>query len=308
VAELPSLPAVPVVVDLPTGKQLTVRQMEEHDIAGLDALYNGLSLDDTYRRFFSAFAARGFAPKWYARTRAEGFGIAAVLDDGLPGARLVAEAGYVLLANGDAEFGITVAPDWRGWLGPYLLDVLVEVAAAKGIPNLEADILTENRPMQTLVRRRGTVMMGDGEDFSVVRVAIAAASEGGPSWPATPGRHRLLVEAQGGRWAHAADATRAGFEVLTCGGRDARCPALDGHVCPLADGADVIVVARPPSDAQTQSLIEAHSRLHPSVPVIVQRRAGEDESDACSLLAGSTGAEVVAMLRRTVGDETPPER
>jgi hypothetical protein len=300
---------VPVVVELPGGKTLTVRQMAEHDIAGLDALYEALSVDDTYRRFFSAFAARGFAPTWFARTRDQGFAIVAVADDGLPGARLVAEAGYVMLANGDAEFGITVAPDWRGWLGPYLLDVLVEVAAAKGIPNLEADILTENRPMQTLVRRRGTVTMGDSEDYTVVRVAIAAASKGRPSWPATPGRRRLLVEAQGGRWAHAADAGRAGFEVLTCGGQDARCPALDGQTCPLAEGADVIVVARPPSDPRTRSLIEAHKRLHPNVPVVVQRRAEDGASDsACSLLAGSTGAEVVATLRRAVGDSAPPEQ
>ena len=242
------------MIELPGGKKLTVRQMAEEDVAGLDALYTGLSLEDTYRRFFSAFGGRHFAPTWYARTRDEGFGIVAVLDDGLPEARLVAEVGYILLPNGDAEFGLTVARDWRGWLGPYLLDVLVAVAAAKGIPNLEADILTENRPMQTLVRRRGPVTMGPGDDFSVVRVAIAAASPGRPSWPATPGRHRLLVEAQGGRWAHAADAARAGFEVLTCGGPDAKCPALEGRACPLAEGADVIVVARPPSDARTQSL------------------------------------------------------
>ena len=166
------------------------------------------------------------------RTRDQGFGIVAVVDDGLPGARLVAEVGYVLLANGDAEFGLTVAPDWRGWLGPYLLDVLVGVAAVKGIPNLEADILAENRPMQTVVRRRGAVTMGGGEDFTVVRIVIAAASPGRPAWPATPGRHRLLVEAQGGRWAHAADAVRAGFEVLTCGGPDRAVPGAGGTRLP----------------------------------------------------------------------------
>jgi hypothetical protein len=136
-------------------------------------------------------------------------------------------------------------------------------------------------------------------------VAIPAASPGRPSWPLTPGRHRLLVEAQGGRWAHAADATRAGFEVLTCGGPDAKCPALEGRACPLAEGADVIVVARPPSDARTQSLIAAHSRLHPSVPVIVQARADEADRGGCSLLAGSTGAQVVATLRRAVGEAAP---
>ncbi len=243
VAEPPSPPVVPVVIDLPSGKKLTVRQMAEEDVAGLDALYTGLSLEDTYRRFFSAFGGRDFASTWYARTRDKGFGVVAVLDDGVPEARVVAEVGYILLPNGDAEFGLTVARDWRGWLGPYLLDVLVAVAAENGIPNLEADILTENRPMQTLVRRRGQVTMGSGDDFSVVRVAIPAASPGRPSWPVTPGRHRLLVEAQGGRWAHAADATRAGFDVLTCGGPNAKCPALEGRACPLAEGADAIVVA-----------------------------------------------------------------
>jgi len=296
---------VPVVIDLPSGKKLTVRKMAEEDVPGLDALYSALSVEDTYRRFFSAFGERGFGAKWYARTRDNGFAVVAVLEDGLAEARVVADGGYVLLANGDAEFGLTVARDWRGWLGPYLLDVLVAVAASKGIPNLEADILTENRPMQTLARRRGVVTMGAGDDFSVVRVALPAASPDRPSWPATPGHHRLLVEAQGARWAHAADAMRAGFEVLTCGGPDARCPALQGRVCPLADGADVIVIARPPSDARTQSLVTAHARLHPSVPVIVQGQAGE--AGDCSLHAGSTGAQVAAALRQAVGDAPPPE-
>jgi hypothetical protein len=298
---------VPVVIELPGGKKMTVRQMVEEDVAGLDALYTGLSVEDAYRRFFSGFGGRGFAPTWYARTRDEGFGLVAVVDDGLPGARVVAEIGYVLLPNGDAEFGLTVARDWRGWLGPYLLDVLVEVAAARGIPNLEADILTENRPMQTVVRSRGVATMGSGEDFSVVRVAIAAASHDRPSWPATPGRRRLLVESQGGRWVHARDASRAGFEVMSCGGPDARCPALEGRPCPLAADADVIVLARPPADERTRELLEAHADLHRGVPVLVQRAAGEPGDPACSLRAGSTGAEVVATLRRALGEGPPPD-
>ncbi len=277
--------------------------MAETDIAGLEALYEGLSVEDRYRRFFSAFGGRRFARSWFERTRDEGFGLVAVIDDGGLNERLVADVGYVMLENGDAEFGLTVARDWRGWLGPYLLDLLVAVAAEHGIPNLEADILTENRPMQTVVRRRGVATMGDGEDFSVVRVAIAAASHDRPSWPATPGHHRLLVEASGGRWAHARDATRAGFEVMSCGGPDARCPALEGRACPLAADADVIVLARPPTDERTRQLLAAHADLHPGVPVIVQRAAGDPGDPACSLRAGSTGAEVVATLRRAVGDD-----
>jgi hypothetical protein len=305
VHEAPAL-ELPVVIELPAGRRLTVRQMAESDIEGVDALYQGLSVEDRYRRFFSAFVGRQFARSWFERTRDEGFALVAVVDDGGANERLVADVGYVMLVNGDAEFGLTVARDWRGWLGPYLLDLLVAVAAEHGIPNLEADILTENRPMQTVVRRRGVVTMGDGEDFSVVRVAIAAASHDRPSWPATPGHHRLLVESSGGRWAHARDATHAGFEVMSCGGPDARCPALEGRACPLAADADVIVLARPPTDERTRQLLAAHADLHPGVPVIVQREPGEpgEPGDpACSLRAGSTGAEVVATLRRAIGEE-----
>ena len=43
--------------------------------------------------------------------------------------RLVAEAGYALLPDGNGEFALTVAAGWRGWLGPYLLDAIVTAAA-----------------------------------------------------------------------------------------------------------------------------------------------------------------------------------
>ena len=243
---------LPVVIDLPAGGRLTVRQMAEDDIDGIDALYDGLSVEDRYRRFFSPFVGSRFARSWFERTRDEGFALVAVVDDGGPGERLVADIGYVVLPNGDAEFGLTVARDWRGWLGPYLLDLLVAVAAEHGILNLEADILAENRPMQTVVRRRGVVTMGDGEDFSVIRVAIAAASHDRPSWPATPGHHRLLVESSGGRWAHARDATHAGFEVMSCGGPDARCPALEGRAVP-ACGRRRRHRARPAADRRAHT-------------------------------------------------------
>ena len=39
---------------------------------------------------------------------------------------LVGEAGYTLLSDGDGELAITVDPEWRGWLGSWLLDALVD--------------------------------------------------------------------------------------------------------------------------------------------------------------------------------------
>ena len=268
-------------------------------------LYEGLSADDRYRRFFSAFhASHSFVNQWIRRTHRYGFGLVAIADQGRAGARLVGEAGYVLVPNGDGEFAITVAHDWRGWLGPYLLDLLVAVAAARGVPNLEADILTDNRPMQSVVRHRGHVTVGDGDDFTVVRVAIGAASGHQPTWPSTRGR-RLLVEVPGGRWSHGGDAHRAGFEVLSCGGMGQRCPALQGEPCPLAEAADVIVMALPPSDTRSRDLLAAHARLHPGVPIVVQTTAKRAALDAtgCSISSGSSAAVAIAAVRRALGDD-----
>ena len=86
---------------------------------------------------------------------------------------LVAEAGYAMLPDGNAEFALTVADGWRGWLGPYLLDALVTAAAARHVPNLQADVLVENTLMLTLLASRGYVTLR--RQSSEVRVAIAAA-------------------------------------------------------------------------------------------------------------------------------------
>ena len=65
------------------------------------------------------------------------------------------DAGDTLLPSGNGELAIVGARKWQG-VGPYLLDALVEMAAAAGVPNLEADVLTANRPMLALLRSRGT--------------------------------------------------------------------------------------------------------------------------------------------------------
>jgi hypothetical protein len=89
-------------------------------------------------------------------TERGGFGLIAMMEGPDNTSRIVGEATYELLPDGDGELGITVAEDARGWLGPYLLDALVEAAAARGVPNLEADVLVANRRMLTMLRARVT--------------------------------------------------------------------------------------------------------------------------------------------------------
>jgi hypothetical protein len=170
-------PGAPVdgVVDtvcLSDGRVLTIRPVTKADVEGLDTLFEGLCDEDRYRRFFGfSHPGRRFLEQMTQAEEQGGHRLVAVVSG--PEHKIVAEAGYALLPDGNGEFALTVAAGWRGWLGPYLLDAIVAAAAARGVPNLQADILLENTPMLALAASRGYVTVG--RQSSEVRVAIAAA-------------------------------------------------------------------------------------------------------------------------------------
>lgn len=86
--------------------------------------------------------------------------------------------------DGDGELSITVAEPWRGRLGTYLLDTLLAAAVARGVPNLEAEIMVANAPMLALARARDCVLM-ERPDWTLIRVLIGTI----PPSPTWPGRH-----------------------------------------------------------------------------------------------------------------------
>ena len=124
-----------------------------------------------------------------------------------PDGRPIGEAGYALRTDGDGDLAITVSADRRGWLGGYLLDVIVDHARRSGLRSLQADVLLENRAMLALLRHRGAVDLSC--DDGVAHVAIATDGFV-PSWAPLDERPRLLVETAGGRWAGAAAAEQVG--------------------------------------------------------------------------------------------------
>ena len=159
-------------VSLPGGRTLIVRTVRETDLEGLVALFEGLSDDDRYYRFFGfSHPGRKFLEQLTRAEQEGGYRLVAVVSGAVD--ELVAEAGYAILPDGNGEFALTVATGWRGWLGPYLLDALAAAAAARGVPNLQADILVSNVRMLALVAARGYLTLD--RRGSQVRVAIDAA-------------------------------------------------------------------------------------------------------------------------------------
>lgn len=275
----------PRQVALPGGHAMVIRQATPADLDALAALYQELSLDDRHRRFFSAYRpGRRFFERWVGRNDEGGLVLVAEDDTG----RVVADAGYALLDNGNGEFAVTVSPHQRGWLGPFLLDVLAEAARERGVPNLEGAILVTNQPMQAVVAHRGHAITGH-DDWSVVDVVIGTQGTV-PSWPPADDRPRVLVEGAGGRWHAEQEAEAVGLQVITCPGPAARpkargCPLLAGGTCPLVDGADAVVVAIPASDPRGAELVGSHRAA--GKPVLVE--------------AGGARANVVAELCRALG-------
>lgn len=277
--------------------------MAQSDLRALEALYEGLDDEARHRRFFSIYhPPDSFFEKLVTIRDRGGLGLVAVVRDEHGEERLVGEAGYEPLEDGDGELGIAVDRGWRGWLGPYLLDALLEAAAEEGVPNLEADVLCSNLSMLTLLRCRGYALM-PRDDWTVVRLVVKAGDRGTPSWPGDHDEPHLLVEGGGGSWRGVVVAEEAGVEVLGCPGPDAArsdCPVLRGEPCPLVEEADAILLHHPADSERWNALRAAHARLHPEVPVLVDLRSDDHARPSEVDVTGRRADEVLVEMARRV--------
>jgi GNAT superfamily N-acetyltransferase len=239
-------------IALDDGRELVVRHASAADADALGAFYAALPSDDRYRRFFSG----GSPPAtWFARWATVGERGGALLI-AVAGDDVVAEAGYGPADDGIGDFGIAVAREWRGWLGPYLLDALADVARDRGVSVLRADVLAENRPMLRLLASRGDAWLPD-DDLRVVHIVIPTSGRA-PAWPPDTVGPRVAVEVAGGRWRGARAATAAGVHAVACPRHRGSCPAIEGGSCPLVEGADVIVLVEGGDAAADAALLAAH--------------------------------------------------
>lgn len=267
------------------GVTTTVREARPDDADRLVELYGRLSLDDIHRRFFSTFRPDvRFVSGWIANVDKGGIVLVAVEGEHGEGA-IVADAGYVPTGSDIAELAMTVDPARRGWLGPYLLDALVEHARDHGIRVLEAEVLVENCSMLGMLRARGCALR-PSTDLTTAQVVIATEGDA-PAWPADGQHPKVLVEGASRSWGGAVAASRDEFDVLVCPGpsrgRIRPCPLLHGDRCPLVDEADAVVVVLPPGEPSTETITATHD---PDLVVRPER--------------GASGAEVLEAVRQVV--------
>jgi len=263
-------------IDLGARGVLTVRHARAGDEHELGLLYDTLEVPDLLTRFFTAGTpGERFLEGWVSVAARGGRCLLVELakDDR---SRVVAEAGFAPLADGDVELGITVAPDHRGWVGPWLLDVLLAHAAAAGIENMQALVKTRNRPMLDLIRHRGCARFEEA-DWETTRVTMSTSGHT-PSWPPGAASPRVLIESTRSRPDVARRVRQQSGTTLICSGfgqPGSHCPLHAGEPCPLIAGADAVVLdsqSTPTATAECLKLRQTIAAVHPDAHVIVDQQ------------------------------------
>jgi RimJ/RimL family protein N-acetyltransferase len=147
----------PRTVRLRDGTTALLRPIRSEDAPALTRLYDRLSPESAYQRFFATM--RRLPPDW-ARILADvdHDRRAAIVALG-PEGDLVGVARYGALADpAEAEIALVVEDAWqRRGLGTILLSALLEHAESRGITRFLAYVLADNHRMMRLVERLGHV-------------------------------------------------------------------------------------------------------------------------------------------------------
>ena len=146
--------------------ELQIRPVTGADAERLVDLHARCSDEARYFRFHAAKPRLRAAEADYLAAvdgRARVALAATVVDDGEE--RIVADARFDLVGDGDAEAALLIRDDMTGrGLGRLLLGRLLELAAGLGVRRVLLDILPENRAMLALARRVGAAPAGfDGQ-------------------------------------------------------------------------------------------------------------------------------------------------
>jgi acyl-CoA hydrolase/GNAT superfamily N-acetyltransferase len=143
---------------LTDGTQITIRPIHPTDEPKLRDLFHTLSQESIYTRFMSRM-------KWVPRRQVQDFvyidhrnevSIVATVPEA-DGDEIVAMGGYYLNQKTNrAEVAFTVQDAWQSrHIGSFLFTQLVTIARRNGIAGFTAEVLDENKPMQSVFNNSG---------------------------------------------------------------------------------------------------------------------------------------------------------
>lgn len=159
-------PSHPELVD---GDVVTIRRLDPPDADDLVRLYETLTEDERYLRFFTVHPAHLQTRARSLTDHANGqYAVGAFSSD-----KLLGVANYVACAtSGEAEMAVVVAhaEHLRG-VGTALLRRLGQIAKSNGIHRLVADVLVQNRSMLHVISDTGWPCVRR-QDGSVLHVDI----------------------------------------------------------------------------------------------------------------------------------------
>jgi RimJ/RimL family protein N-acetyltransferase len=144
-------------VRLRDGTEVRLRSIRGDDASALTALYDRLSLESAYQRFFTVM--RRLPPDWaWILADVDRDRQAAIVAAGPDGALVgVARDGREAGAD-EAEIALVVQDAWRGrGLGATLLSALLVHAEGRGITRFRAYVFADNHRMLRLIGELGVV-------------------------------------------------------------------------------------------------------------------------------------------------------
>jgi RimJ/RimL family protein N-acetyltransferase len=178
--DLTTLEAFDRTVTLPDGRRIRLRPIRPDDAPRLVELYDRLSRQSAYQRFFTVL--QRLPPDWARFLAAVDHQrrFALVAEDGAASEpTLVGVARYEPLPHDDAvELAVVVQDSWQGkGLGTLLLRELMHAAEVNGIHRFRAYVLADNRRMLHLLSRH-TEVLERRRDGSVIEVTMGRKQDG----------------------------------------------------------------------------------------------------------------------------------
>jgi acetyltransferase len=172
--DLKTLDAFDRTLTLPAGRRVRLRPIRPDDAPRLVELYDRLSQQSAYQRFFTVM--QRLPPDWArflaAVDHQRRFALVAE-DAAAPTPTVVSVARYEPLPDGETvELAVVVEDSWQGQgLGTLLLRELLHAAELNGLHRFRAYVLADNRRMLHLLRRHADVRE-QHRDGSVIELTL----------------------------------------------------------------------------------------------------------------------------------------